>query len=151
MPKAAPLHMSAAQYREYVKSGLLPQAVHKQHLCAAPELEARRTVPGSVKDERGMNKTEAAYAVLLDQRKQAGQVADWKFEAITLRLAPRTTYTPDFYVEYPDGHREFHETKGFMREDANVKLKVAASMFSSFTFRLVKRKAGAWAITEVAR
>jgi hypothetical protein len=98
-----------------------------------------------------MNKTEAAYAVLLEQHRQAGKIKDWMFEAITLRLARRTSYTPDFYVVLPDGSREFHETKGFMRDDANVKLKVAANKFPSFTFRLVRRKAGFWDIVEVQR
>ena len=51
-----------------------------------------------------------------------------------------------------DGVLEIHETKGFMQDDANVKLKVAACSFP-FVFRLVKRAAkkdgGDWLIKEV--
>ena len=98
-----------------------------------------------------MNKLERAYSVELENQRLAGLISSWKFEAMKLRLADRTTYSPDFFVVLPDGHMEHHETKGFMRDDAHVKLKVAASLFPMFTFRLVKRKAGAWIVTEVKR
>jgi hypothetical protein len=42
----------------------------------------------------------------------------------------------------------FYETKGFMRDDAIVKIKTAAKQFPMFTFVLVTRKkkseGGAW-------
>lgn len=96
----------------------------------------------------GMNKLEAAYAKHLDALKHAGEVIWWKYEAVGLRLADRTFYHPDFMVMLADGTIEIHETKGFMQEDANVKLKVAASSFP-FVFRLVKKKKGEWDIRVV--
>ena len=89
--------------------------------------------------EDGMNKTEARYArEVLGIRKMAGFVIDWRFEAIKLRLAKRTWYTPDFMVWTPEGI-EIHETKGgFIRDDAAVKIKVAAETFKEFKFVLVQ-------------
>ncbi len=39
-----------------------------------------------------------------------------------------------------------HEVKGFMRDDAAVKLKVAAKMHPWWTFRLVKKSKKGWDI-----
>lgn len=50
-----------------------------------------------------MNKTERAYADLLEYRKIQGEVEQWHFEAVTLKLADGTRYTPDFYVVLADG------------------------------------------------
>ena len=101
----------------------------------------------------GMNKTEAEYAGMLEVRRQAGEVVWWKFEAITLRLADSTRYTPDFAVMLAGGQFELHETKGgFIREDGWLKLKVAAGMFP-FRFFLCQKKAkkdgGQWSIEKV--
>ncbi len=56
---------------------------------------------------------------------------------ITLKMANRTTYTPDFFGIRPDGVTAW-EVKGFMRDDAAVKLKVAARQFPWIDFVLVK-------------
>ena len=85
-----------------------------------------------------MNKTEQAYAEYLDRTQWAGEILEWKFERIRFILAPKTTYTPDFYVIDKDGFMEFHEVKGCMEEDANVKLKTANDIFP-FKFKLVKQ------------
>lgn len=76
-----------------------------------------------------MNKTEAAYAATLDERRTAGEVAWFKFEGIKLRLADKTFYTPDFFVMLADGSLEAHEVKGYWQDDARVKIKIAANMF----------------------
>jgi hypothetical protein len=78
---------------------------------------------------RGMNKTERRYADQLDAWQRDGAVVWWAFEAVKLKLAPNTHYTPDFLVLYNDGTVAFHEVKGFWRDDARVKIKVAAAMF----------------------
>ena len=74
-----------------------------------------------------------------------------KFEPARLVLAPKTTYAPDFMVLRKDCQIVFDEVKGFMTDDANVKIKVAASMFP-FQFRIVRKagKAGGmWSIQNV--
>ena len=93
-----------------------------------------------------MNKTEAAYEQQLKLELMAGEILWYKFEGIKLRLADKTFYEPDFAVLRADGLMELRETKGFMMDDANVKLKVAASMYP-FRFVLVKKKGKSWEIT----
>jgi hypothetical protein len=96
-----------------------------------------------------MNKTEMAYAAYLDAQRSLGRVLWFRFEGMKLRLADSTFYDTDFVVMVADGQLEVHEVKGFMTDDAAVKLKVAASQYP-FVFRLVRKgKGGAWDIREV--
>lgn len=95
-----------------------------------------------------MNKTEAAYAQLLEQRRQAGEVTWFKFEGIKLRLADNTFYSPDFFVMLASGELEAHEVKGgFWTDDARAKTKIAANMYP---FRIIavtprpKKLGGGW-------
>ena len=88
-----------------------------------------------------MNKTEAAYAKHLEQRKQAGEIAWYKFEGLKFRLADNTFYTPDFIVMLADGQIHAVEVKGHWQDDARVKIKVAASLYP-FRFVAVKALAG---------
>lgn len=87
-----------------------------------------------------MNKLEARYATQLEARKRAGEIVWWAYEAITLKLAPHTRYTPDFAVITSDGAVEFHECKGFWRDDARVKIKVAAALFPWADFIAIDSK-----------
>ena len=89
-----------------------------------------------------MNKTEAAYAAYLDGLKKDGLIADYRFEAVKLRLADKTFYTPDFMVLMPDFSFEMHEVKGFWEEDARVKIKVAAAQFPVRFVAVKKTKHG---------
>lgn len=91
----------------------------------------------------GANKTERAYASHLDMQIIAGEVLSWAFEPIRLRLADGTFYTPDFMVVNRAQQIEIHETKGFMREAARVRLNVAAELHP-FQFFLVKRDGSSW-------
>lgn len=98
----------------------------------------------AIPDTRGMNKLEARFArEVLDIRKMVGEILSWKYEGVKLRLADRTYYTPDFMVCFED-HIEMCELKGFWRDDARVKWKVAAEMFPEFQFVAVQWKKGAW-------
>lgn len=98
-----------------------------------------------------MNGTEAEYAKLLEELRVSGEIAWWKFEAIKLKLAENTTYTPDFFVMLSTGHLQAHEIKGFWRDDARVKIKVASEMFP-FKFVAVRKKpkkdGGGWSVEE---
>lgn len=107
-------------------------------------------VPKGVRSVKQMNRTEAAYDLVLAARMRAGEVVWYEYEGITLKLAPDCRYTPDFAVMLADGTIEMHECKGFMREDALVKLKVAAENFP-FPILLVKRKGAGWDIKRVGR
>lgn len=94
-----------------------------------------------------LNKTEQAYADHLEWLKRMGEIVWYSFEAMTLKLADDTRYTPDFIVMAANGQLEAHECKGFWRDDAKVKIKVAAEKFP-FRFIAVKAKAkkdgGGW-------
>lgn len=94
-----------------------------------------------------MNRTEAAYAELLEARRLAGEIEAYDFEKQKFRLANKTWYTPDFIVQMPDGMIEIHEvkamtTKGKVRieDDANVKLKVIAEQFSQYPFYVAAQR-----------
>lgn len=101
--------------------------------------------------KQGMNSLELAYSQHLEAKRLRGEIQQWSWESVKLKLADQTWYCPDFRVITADGTEEFHETKGFMREDANVKLKVAAELHP-YRFRLVrqlpKRDGGGWELTE---
>lgn len=94
-----------------------------------------------------MNKTEEAYRATLEAERTAGRVLWYKFEAVKLRLADNTFYTPDFAVMKADGQIEMHEVKGFWQDDARVKIKVAADLYP-FKFLAIKARAkkhgGGW-------
>lgn len=90
-----------------------------------------------------MNKTEAAYDQYLADCHAAGDVLWWMFEAVKLRLADATFYSPDFAVMLADGHLEMHEVKGHWQDDARVKIKVAASLYP-FQFIAIKRAGKLW-------
>lgn len=96
-----------------------------------------------------MNKTEAEYERLLKVKQQAGDILWYSFEGIKLRLADSTFYSPDFAVMRADGLMEIHEVKGFWRDDARVKIKVAADLFP-FRFLAVRKKrkkdGGGWSV-----
>jgi len=99
-----------------------------------------------------MNKTEQAYAATLEQRRAAGEVVWYKFEGIKLRLADNTFYTPDFAVMLADGALEMHEVKGYMQDDANVKIKVASDLYPMRFFVIrtrPKKDGGGWQVNEV--
>ena len=96
-----------------------------------------------------MNSIEEEFSWILEQQKRAGEIVDYAFEAMTFRLADRTTYTPDFVIVHHD-HFELVDVKArgvakigiskktgkpykkqwtSKRDDAAVKMKVAAERF----------------------
>jgi len=99
--------------------------------------------------DKGMNKLETRYSLHLDYQKELKLVDNWKYEAAKLRLAYKTFYTPDFMVQLTNGQIEFHETKGFLRDDAAAKIKVAASIFPMFRFKLVYGEEKGWKIIDI--
>jgi len=89
-----------------------------------------------------MNSTEQAYFdKYLKPKMASGEYLDVIYEGITFRLAPKTTYTPDFFVVKSDMEIELHECKGgYTRDDARVKWKVAADKYPYFTWRMIHMK-----------
>lgn len=98
-------------------------------------------------EKRGMNKLEAAYSCYLEALVHSKNVIRWRFEPLKLRIGRSAYYKPDFMVVVGSfGHEkiELHETKGFWREAARVRIKVAADLFPEFTFIAIQRKGGFW-------
>lgn len=128
------------------------KAVVVAHPLAVPEPQP----PLSRTDEphdRYRSKTERRYALLLQQRKAAGELREWWYEPCKgLYLAPRTSYTPDFLLWYTDPQRplEFHEVKGgFIRAKDWQKTKWAAVAYPLFKFVLAQYKGQHWYWKEV--
>ena len=100
-----------------------------------------------------LNGTEQRYAKRLEDRKRAGEVVAYWYEAIKFRLADGSWFCPDFFVVLASGLCELHECKGgFTREAALVRLKVASELYWSFPVKLVREKPkGIFTVTEVGR
>ncbi len=113
-----------------------------------------KALPRSADGHR-MNKTEAAYSRLLDMEIRSmsrhERAVCWQaFEPVSLRLGTGASYKPDFMVQLENGEVEFHEVKGFWREAARVRIKIAAHQFPMFRFIAVKRaKGGGWDEEEI--
>lgn len=102
---------------------------------------------GEPKTEMKLNKTERRFLEVLRGR-------DYRhigIQDITLRLGFDTRYTPDFSTVDQDGVFAFWEAKGFMRDDARVKLYVAAKQFPFFVFFMVRWENGQWNETLIPR
>ena len=107
------------------------------------------TSPARSRASDGMNKTERAFWQTLQRSKSEHVIVEAYREPAKLKLAGNTWYTPDFMV-IPHCETCFVEVKGFMRDDASVKLKVAAETYPSFRWLLVTRSGRhGWEVREV--
>ena len=102
---------------------------------------------------KGPNKTELAAAAWLRAEYQGQLVIE---QGVTLVLANGLRYTPDLFLPDPGASRpHFYEVKGFMRDDAAAKLKMAARVHPWAVFYLLtkrpKHRGGGWALEEVLR
>jgi hypothetical protein len=132
-----------------------PRTVQLQHVPPPPAKKA----PSRIRqNSAGLNKTEQAFYDYLKTREDPGVLRTvLPPQSVTLRIANGCRYTPDFvvaYHQYEDAVVELvaYEVKGFMRDDAAVKIKVAATAFPWITFHLVTKLpggGGGWSISEV--
>lgn len=89
---------------------------------------------------KGPNRLETAYGKRLDVLQRTGEILDYAYERVTLKLAHDCRLTVDWHVIAADGVTEFHECKGpHAWEDSIIKLKVAATQFPHYRFFLVKK------------
>lgn len=109
----------------------------------APKPRTERHIPGI------MNRTEQRYeSEVLKPLLHSGKILAYWFESLTLKLAPDLRYTPDFLVMEASGMLCLHETKGFMRDDARVKLKMTRQQFP-FVIMVCRYAKGQWSYEEV--
>lgn len=98
------------------------------------------TKPKQVQKKAGeMNLTEKRYECILKEKKLSGQIKDYKYEAIKLKLDQGVTFTPDFLVIFNDNSIEYHEVKNaFIREDAKLKFKWCVQAYPFFAFKMMQ-------------
>lgn len=87
-------------------------------------------------DEDKLNKTEKAWLEVLRSRPEVTHIG---IQDHTLKLGHDTRYTPDFMTLDTENQVIFWEVKGFMRDDARVKIYTAARKFPFYRFILVTR------------
>ncbi len=144
-PQATKLQKTTQDKGKAAKPQQRADSARKTACTGPPSRPGKGRVPEDLLlgfQAEGMNGLEARYAVHLETLRRAGRVVCRRYEAMVLRLADRTVYIPDFFLLLPDGSVGFHETKGFWREDARVKTKVAAAQFPWFFFTAVQWDAG---------
>lgn len=125
-------------------------AAHKA-LRAATAVKRFQALGRLPKDQ--MNKTERAYAGVLNDHKLRGEVLDWKFHPMRVRLAENTFYEIDFLVVHGDRQLAIHEVKGgFTTDKGQMKIKLCAEALPWFRFikasKQPKKLGGGWKIEE---
>lgn len=112
-----------------------------------PDKRDANLIPGK-KPKAGMNKWEEKFAAQLDQRKRAGELIWWAFEPFRIRLADGAFYRPDFVAVDKDGRTSIYEVKGYFREAAKVRLKVATDKLP-YPFYIVRKSKGEMTVTRL--
>lgn len=96
-------------------------------------------------EEVGLNKTERARLEYLRMLRMPHLM----IQSVTLKLAFDCRFTPDFSYIDENGRLTLEDVKGFQREDALIKAKVAARLFPFFRFVIVKKVGSGWDMSEV--
>lgn len=126
---------------------------HQEAPSTNPRGKTRARGRRKQKQQGVMNDLERSYAEHLKLRQAAGEVLDFRYEEFKLTLAKGCTIKVDFAVLMADGHVEFHECKGYMEEDARVKLLWVSQKCWWFPFFLVKanpkKNGGGFSVTEI--
>lgn len=131
------------QYKSYLLSResnsgekTLVESGSSDEKCSPAKLIVRPS-----QDVLSLNKTERQYYNYLRSQDHL-----WiGVQNITLKLAHDTRLTPDFTYLNKEGDMVFVDVKGFQREDALIKMKVAARQFPWASFVIVSRgKNGSW-------
>ena len=107
-----------------------------------------------------MNKTEQRLEQHLANQKLAGEILWYKMHGFGMRLADNTFFYPDAMVMENDRSISIYDAKaqnrstgkGLWKDDAKVKIKVAAELFPIFRFRGISyTKKNGWVIEEYSR
>lgn len=128
----------------------LPASVQK--LVSADRARKRFQALGRLPKDK-MNQTEKAYSLRLEAQRQRGEIIDWKFHPLRVRLADATYYEVDFLVLHSDMRIAIHETKGgFTTDKGQLKIKLCAEVLPWFVFyKAVKQPeklGGGWKLEE---
>lgn len=111
---------------------------------------AKSTKPAPTKaPDDGLNKLERAFWERLQDAHRSGEFREVYEHPLKIRVIGNRWYHPDFMSVEDWGPKNpptvtLWETKGFMREDAALKLIAAAERFPCFAWVLVTRKGRKW-------
>lgn len=113
---------------------------YKRRTAAEQPKVIAAAVKGTVVNQRiprYRSNLEVEYAGILEMRRRAGEIREFGYERIKLRLPGDVFYTPDFDALMLDGYVELHECKGFLRESARNKLRQAIELYPGFHWFIV--------------
>lgn len=127
-----------------------PPSKAVQNLILQSAVELPPKVTGASTMEERLNKTEKRFLERL-RRLYYPPAYYLGIQEITIRLGFDLRYTPDFHVcRFESGSLYFYEVKGgFEREDAAIKIKMAAAKFPFWQFVKAVWKDGVWTETIV--
>lgn len=98
----------------------------------------------------GLNKLERAFWGRLKEAKDGRVFHEVYDHPFKLRVINSRYYIPDFVAQPQHFHKlTIFETKGWMREDAELKLLAAAERYQCFNWVLVQKDRGRWRCIEV--
>lgn len=130
-------------------TGLTHVSQFRQKYPGGSAIEATPDAPVNIElrpttDEEKLNQMKKDWLAVLRARGYS-----WiGIQNMTFKIGDDCRYTPDFVV-LASGRLVAYETKGFLRDDALVKLKTAARQFSWLLIIKVERKNGNWIETEI--
>lgn len=94
------------------------------------------------------SKDEGLYYIYLKEQKELGNVLEFSVQPkFTLldsyvkygKKIRAMTYTPDFYVKYPDGTEEYIDVKGMSTQASEMRRKLFDYFYQDITLRWVQR------------
>lgn len=126
-------------YEQCVRLGI--ESEHPDHPGRKADIPVvARAAPKRIAvNVKGQNKTEARFDFYLFSLKIGGTILDYWFEPLKLRIAGNTWYRIDFLIKRQDGSLVGVEIKGFMRDDASIKIKDAAEDHPWLDIYLVRK------------
>lgn len=147
--------LSQSRYAKKPAGGrVMTEEQYASHQALARKESARKRFQALGRLPKGrMNKTEEEYSKLLERRKQAGEILDWKFHPMNVRLAAGVFYEVDFLVLTADLQVQIHETKGgYTTDKGQMKIRLCADVLPWFAMfkaqKLPKKAGGGWKIEE---
>lgn len=122
------------------------EAFNRKHHGAV--IEKAATMPQeAIRPKDRMNVTEREFSLILEAQKRRGDILEWRFEGMTVRLADNCKFTPDFFVIVSRDPLKirFVETKGrHIWDDSKVKFRVAKEQNSWAEWEMHQKLSGQW-------
>lgn len=120
---------------------------------ASQPITAKPVVAQGKLKPRKMNKTEARFETeFLKPRLHTHEILWYDFECWSFRIGDDCRYFPDFPAMLSDGEIVLFEVKGFMQDDALVKLKAVSERYP-FKIKVVTampaKEGSGWAIKDI--